>query len=43
VTTGTDIQHMRYADIMAKHDGQWRFTSMVQAGWGDMMRQYFGA
>jgi hypothetical protein len=43
VTSGTDIQHMRYADIMAKSGGQWRFTSMLQAGWGDMMREYFGA
>lgn len=43
LTSGTDIQHMRYADIMAKTGGQWRFKSMVQAGWGDMMRQYLGA
>ena len=43
MTSGTDIQHMRYADIMAKAGGRWRFTSMVQAGWGDMMREYFGA
>lgn len=43
VTTGTDVQYMRYSDIMAKSGGKWRFTSMVQAGWGDMMREYFGA
>lgn len=36
------VQHMRYTDIMAKRGGEWRFTSMVQAGWGDMMREYFG-
>jgi hypothetical protein len=43
MTVGTDVQHMRYADVMAKAGGQWRFTSMVQSGWGDMMRQYLGA
>jgi len=43
MTSGTDVMHMRYADVMAKTGGEWRFTSMVQAGWGDMMRQYFGA
>lgn len=43
VTSGTDIQHMRYADVMAKTGGQWRFKSMIQAGWGDMMRAYLGA
>jgi hypothetical protein len=42
VTSGTDVQYMRYADVMAKSEGRWRFTSMVQAGWGDMMREYFG-
>ena len=43
MTSGTDVRHMRYADVMAKTGGRWRFTSMVQAGWGDMMRQYLGA
>jgi hypothetical protein len=43
MTSGTDVRYMRYADIMAKTGGQWRFKSMVQAGWGDMMRQYLGA
>ena len=43
VRTGDDVQYMRYADVMAKAEGRWRFTSMVQAGWGDMMREYFGA
>jgi hypothetical protein len=40
---GADLSYMRYADVMAKAGGQWRFISMVQAGWGDMMRQYLGA
>lgn len=43
VTTGDEVAHMRYVDIMAKTGGRWRFKSMVQAGWGDMMRQYLGA
>ena len=43
VTTADQVQHMRYVDVMAKTAGQWRFTSMVQAGWGDMLREHFGA
>jgi hypothetical protein len=43
VTTGGDIQHMRYVDVMTKADGQWRFKSMIQAGWGDMLKEYLGA
>ncbi len=38
VTTGEQVQHMRYVDVMAKTGGEWRFTSMIQAGWGDMLR-----
>ncbi|GIE30317.1 hypothetical protein Ait01nite_033620 [Actinoplanes italicus] len=43
VTTDDQTLHMRYADVMAKVDGSWRFTSMIQAGWGDMLKQYTGA
>ncbi|MEV0564159.1 DUF4440 domain-containing protein [Dactylosporangium sp. NPDC050588] len=43
VTTGEQVQHMRYVDVMAKTGGEWRFTSMIQAGWGDMPRGAFGA
>jgi ketosteroid isomerase-like protein len=43
VTMGGRAQHMRYVDIMAKQDGQWRFKSMIQAGWGDMLKEYLGA
>ncbi|WP_229074419.1 DUF4440 domain-containing protein [Actinoplanes sp. DH11] len=43
VTTGESTQHMRYVDVMAKTGGEWRFTSMIQAGWGDMLKQYLGA
>ena len=34
-------QRMRYVDVMAKTGGEWRFTSMIQDGWGDMLREYF--
>ena len=43
VTMDGQEQHMRYVDIMAKQDGEWRFKSMIQAGWGDMLKQYLGA
>ena len=43
VTIGDQVQHMRYVDVMAKTGGEWRFTSMIQAGWGDMLREYLGA
>lgn len=43
VTMDGAQQHMRYVDIMAKKDGQWRFKSMIQAGWGDMLKEYLGA
>jgi hypothetical protein len=42
VTMAGEQQHMRYVDIMAKKDGQWRFKSMIQAGWGDMLKEYLG-
>jgi SnoaL-like protein len=38
VTAGGRVQHLRYADVMVKSDGSWRFTSMIQAGWGDMLK-----
>ena len=40
VTAGGRVQHLRYADVMVKSDGSWRFTSMIQAGWGDMLKQF---
>ncbi|RKN49640.1 nuclear transport factor 2 family protein [Micromonospora endolithica] len=27
-------QRVRYADLLVKSDGQWRFQTMVQGGWG---------
>lgn len=43
VTTDGSVHHMRYADVMAKVGGEWRFTSMIQAGWGDMLTRYSAA
>jgi hypothetical protein len=42
VTTGEEIQHMRYADVMVKTGGEWRFKSMIQGGWGDMLKAFAG-
>ncbi|KXK60974.1 hypothetical protein AWW66_15895 [Micromonospora rosaria] len=28
-------QRVRYADVLVKVGGQWRFQTMVQGGWGD--------
>lgn len=39
VTAGGETQQMRYVDVMAKTGGEWRFTSMIQDGWGDMLKQ----
>jgi hypothetical protein len=39
VTAGGRVQHLRYADVMVRSGGEWRFTGMIQAGWGDMLKQ----
>ncbi|MFC7545489.1 hypothetical protein [Plantactinospora sp. GCM10030261] len=28
-------QRVRYADVLVKTGGQWRFQTMIQGGWGD--------
>ena len=38
ITVGAQTQVMRYADILVKMDGQWKFQTMAQSGWGDMLR-----
>jgi ketosteroid isomerase-like protein len=43
VTADGQTRHMRYVDVMAKTGGEWRFKSMIQAGWGDMLKEYLGA
>ena len=42
VTEDGRVQHMRYVDVMAKEGGDWRFKSMIQSGWGDMLKAYAG-
>lgn len=42
-TIAGQSQQSRYADIMVKQDGAWKYKSMIQSGWGDMLKQYFGA
>lgn len=38
ITIETHAQSMRYADILVKVDGQWKFQTMAQSGWGDMLK-----
>lgn len=38
ITVGVQKQTMRYADVLAKVDGKWRFQTMAQSGWGDMLK-----
>lgn len=42
-TVAGESQPSRYADIMFKKDGEWKYKSMIQSGWGDMLKTYFGA
>lgn len=42
-TIAGESKQSRYADIMVKQDGAWKYKSMIQSGWGDMLKQYFGA
>lgn len=43
VTTEGTVQRMKYADVLVKRDGNWKFKCMIQTGWGDMLKEYFGA
>ncbi|HYN95641.1 MAG TPA: hypothetical protein VES42_17480 [Pilimelia sp.] len=43
VTVAGQTQHMRYVDVLGKAGGEWKFTSMMQSGWGDMLKQHLGA
>lgn len=38
MTYGDQTQDMDYADVLVRIGGEWRFQTMVQAGWADMMR-----
>lgn len=42
-TIAGESKQSRYADIMVKQGGVWKYKSMIQSGWGDMLKQYFGA
>lgn len=42
-TIAGNPQQSRYADIMVKEDGKWKYKSMIQSSWGDMLKEYFGA
>ncbi|NJQ03083.1 nuclear transport factor 2 family protein [Streptomyces sp. PLAI1-29] len=34
MTAGGHRQAVRYADLLVKRDGAWRFQTMIQGGWG---------
>ena len=34
VTVGERTQTVRYGDLLVKSNGQWKFQTMVQGGWG---------
>jgi hypothetical protein len=38
ISVGAQTQAMRYADILVKLDGKWKFQTMAQSGWGDMLK-----
>jgi hypothetical protein len=38
ISVGAQKQAMRYADILVKLDGKWKFQTMAQSGWGDMLK-----
>jgi hypothetical protein len=38
VTAGGQAHEMCYADILVKVDGRWKFQTMAQGGWGDMLK-----
>lgn len=35
ITAGGQTQQVRYGDLLVKCDGQWKFQTMVQGGWGE--------
>ncbi|MER7396579.1 nuclear transport factor 2 family protein [Streptomyces sp. NPDC000151] len=38
-TAGGQAQAVRYADVLVKRDGAWAFQTMIQGGWGDLLRR----
>ncbi|MET7952029.1 hypothetical protein [Micromonospora sp. NPDC005324] len=43
VTVDGQNRHTLYVDVMARKGGDWQFKSLVQAGCGDLLKQYLGA
>jgi hypothetical protein len=39
MTAGGEEHRMRYADILVRRGGVWRFQTMVQSGWADMLEE----
>ncbi|GAB2807779.1 Cif family virulence factor [Streptomyces daliensis] len=37
MTVGDSTQRMRYADVLVKQGGEWRFQTMIQGGWADAL------
>lgn len=35
ITTDEFSQQVRYGDLLVRCDGQWKFQTMVQGGWGE--------
>ncbi|WP_030610470.1 hypothetical protein [Streptomyces sclerotialus] len=38
-TVGGRRQAVRYADVLVKRGGAWAFQTMIQGGWGDLLRR----
>lgn len=38
VKTAGQTTIIKYADILVRVDGQWKFQTMAQAGWGDLLK-----
>ncbi|WP_110944624.1 hypothetical protein [Streptomyces niger] len=38
-TVGGRSQSVRYADVLVRRDGGWAFQTMIQGGWGDLLRR----
>jgi len=38
IMIGAQEQVLRYADILVKIGGNWKFQTMAQGGWGDMLK-----
>ncbi|ADD41334.1 hypothetical protein [Stackebrandtia nassauensis] len=37
MTAAGQTHRLRYADILTRKDGTWRFQTMIQGGWADML------